>query len=220
MSGQRLIKVPDSYYRELRDMQRRLLQERNENVPLWKCTHEIAIEKQRWRDDLWFGRRGRRGNLFDMFWILFAIGVGLIIVVMAQMFISGLNDSIQASDIPSRGKQFIGTFDSQNDWVLDFLFVMLLISLPLVSAILAYFNNIPPFLFWASIGVLLLVVVLANIIGDAYTNLTTAAGGISNVTSALPMTNFIMSHFVIYAILCSMIIMFGVFIKPQGQYGP
>jgi hypothetical protein len=218
MTGQRIIKVPASYYRELRDMQSRLLQERRETVPLWKCTQELAIDKQRWRDDVWFNRKNRKGNLFDMFWIMFTIAIALIVIVMAQLFISGLNDSIQASDVPSRGKQFIGTFDSQNDWVLDFLFVMLLISLPLVSAILAYFNNIPPFLFWASIGVLLLVVVLANIVGDAYTNLTTAVGGISNVTSALPMTNYIMSHFVIYAILCSFVIMFGVFIKPQGQY--
>lgn len=219
MTGQRLIKVPASYYNELRDLQKRWAMDRRETLPLWKCTQILPVEKQRWRDDEWFRPRNRRGSLFDMFWILFVIAAGLVVVLMANLFISGLNDDIQNSNIPSRGKQFMSTFESQNDWVLDFLFVMLLISLPMVSAILAYFNNIPPFLFWASIGVLLLVVVLANIIGDAYVNVTTA-DGISAVMSTMPMTDYIMRHFVIYAVLCSFIIMFGVFIKPKAAGYP
>jgi len=211
--------VPKPYYNQLRDMQEKLYQQQQRRVPLWECTKHLTLEQERWRDDLWFTpKNNRKGNLFDMFSILFLIAVGLLIVVMGVLFINGLNDSIQASNIPSHGKQFMGTFQSQNSWVLDFLFLMLLISFPMVSAILAYFNNIPPFLFWGGIGLVMLVVVFANVIGDAYVNL---AGVNASISTELPMTDFVMRHFVAYAMLSCIIIMFGVFVKPKNVgYAP
>lgn len=214
--GQRQIKVPKSYYEQLRRTQQQFYTDKGIYLPLWQCTEHVALEKHRWRDDIWFG--GKKGSLFDMFPVMFIIAVALIVMILGLLFMNSLNTAIQGANVGSAGKQFISTFNTQNNWVLDFLFVMLLISLPLVSAILAYFNNIPPFLFWASIGVVLLVIVLANIISDAYVNITTVSG-MQTVTSNMPMTHYIMSHFVIYAFLCCTIIMFGVFIKPRNPYG-
>lgn len=218
--GHRLIAVPKNYYEQLRQMQDKLMREQQEKVPLWRCAKHVEMERERWRDDEWFNfqRRNRRGNLFDMFPIVFMICVALIFAIMAILFINGINDAIQSANIGSAGKQFMNNIQSQNDWVVDFLFVMFLISLPVVSAILAYFNNIPPFLFWASIGVIMLVIILANVMSDAYVNITNVSG-MTVVTSSIPMTDYIMRHFVIYAFVACAIIMFGVFLKPKSQYG-
>ena len=216
--GMRPVKFPKPVYNELREIQERVFHRDGKVKPLWECAEERVLERYRWKDSK---ERlgvfdGRRGNIMDMFTILFILACALVVMVVFVAFINGFNTSVQAdTSIGSSGKTFMSNIQSQNGWSLDFIFVMALINLPLVSAVLAYFNNIPPFFFWGSIGVLMLVILMANVVGDLYTNVANV-NGLSTVTSSLPMTNFIMSHFVIYGFLCSVLILFGVFLKPQG----
>lgn len=161
---------------------------------------------------------GRKGNVFDMLIILVVIGIAVGAISIVVILIDSFNTAIQGSDLPSEGKEFIGTVQSQNHWTMDFILVMLLFALPIASAILAFFDNIPPFLFWASIGLWLLVVVVANIIGDAYSAMV-EVDGFSTIPSALPITDFIMTHFVMYAMFSIIMVSFAVFAKQRSLGG-
>ena len=161
----------------------------------------------------------RKGNVGDMFTIMVLLGFGIMVIIVFILFINKMNTTIgNDPSIPSQGKTFISNIQGQNGWTMDFIIVMALLALPLVSAMLAYFNNIPPFFFWVSIGVLMVVIVFANVLSDAYTNVT-GVGDATVIASTLPMTNFVMTHFVIYAFLCSIIILVGVFMKPKSTMG-
>lgn len=160
-----------------------------------------------------------KGNIADMLTIMLILGGALIVMIVFILFVNKVNASINSDPtIPSQGKIFISNIQSQNGWTLDFIFIMALISLPLVSAMLAYFNNIPPVFFWASIGVLMMVIIIANIISDAYVNIL-VVDDVRTITSSIPMTNFVMTHFVIYAFISSVIILLGVFMKPKNVAG-
>lgn len=156
----------------------------------------------------------RRGNLMDMFTVIAMIGLALGVGLIFITIVNGLNDEIQSSDIPSEGKLFMSTIQSQNGWALDFIFIMLLIALPLGSAILAYLNNIPPWLYIVSTGLWLLVILIANVVGDAYLALA-AEPGLATTIQEVPMTNYVMSNFMVYAFVCLVIIAFGVYAKSR-----
>lgn len=217
----RQVMMPHEVYQDLLRVQESVKARDHRKIPLWMCMEERVREQDRWKDQDIFGlakKRNRRGNLMDTFTIMLLLAGGLLCMMVFILLINGLNTSVQASNIPSQGKTFMSNIQTQNGWSLDWIFVMALINLPLVSAILAYFNNIPPFLFWSSFGLLLLVIMIANVLADAYTN-TISVNGMTTLVSSIPMTNWIMSHFVIYAFLSGVIILMGVFLKPRGQPG-
>lgn len=160
-----------------------------------------------------------RGNIFDSFSIIFILAFAVVVLLLFVLIIKKFSIIINADPaMPDAGKEFIGTIQSQNGWTMDFLFIMLLISLPLASMILAFFNNIPPFMFWASFGLTMLVVLFGNVLGDAYMNLV-ATGDMATITWDLPMTNYVMSHFALYSFIVVLMIIFGVYIKQRNQMG-
>lgn len=158
----------------------------------------------------------RRGNMFDAFQIvpmLFIIGI---LTVIAIMFMSSVKTAFTGTD----AETLTTTVDTQAVWTLDFFFMMLLVSLPLASMILAFFNNIPPFFFWASIGIIMLAVILGSAFGDAWTSFV-ASGDSATAAARMPMMNLVLTNFGVYTFLCILIIAAGIFIKTQnpGGYG-
>lgn len=160
------------------------------------------------------GFSDRRGSIFDLFLIVFVLAVAAVGVVVFVHIFEGINTSIQASDIGSEGKQVMNNFESQNAWVVDFIFIMVLFGLPLAAALSAFLNNIPPFLYVIGFGLWLFVIVLANIFGDAYVSLASDPS-LSSTIASIPMTHFVMSHFVLYIIACIFIVSFGVYVKSR-----
>lgn len=158
----------------------------------------------------------RRGNVLDVIPVLIIILSVAILLFVGLVITDNLSTTfLNASGVPAVASNISTSINSQASWTFDFIFVMLLFTLPLVSAMMAYFLNIPPFFYFASLGVVMIIVILANAFGDGYTSFTGSSATMTSVAARLPMTNYIMSHFVMYAFVSVIIIMFGVFMKPK-----
>jgi hypothetical protein len=86
----------------------------------------------------------------------------------------------------------------------------------LISAIFAYFNNIHPLFFWAS----LLLVILMVFAGAAYQELWGALrddADLSTQMDRLPITNLVLTNYGFYSFLVFLIIAAGTFIKLRGN---
>lgn len=150
---------------------------------------------------------------------LFTIGV---IFVVGLMFFSGLSSGLNESlTTPETAKGLeIATYTNDTiDWVMDFIFAMLFISLPIASMILAFFNNIPNFFFWGSLGIVLLVVVLGGAFADSWGSMNSDSV-IGIQMARLPITSIIMNNFGLYSFFIIVIILAGTYIKTQqgGAY--
>lgn len=163
----------------------------------------------------------KKGNLFDAIPILITVFVlGFVFVVALNMFsaINESTDQLPNSTEFTKAKE-IGTFTNDNiAWVLDFILLMMFITLPVGSMILAFFNNIPPFFFWASIGVILIVLIIGGILQDSWSE-SYKVDSFKLQADRMPMTTYILNNYIIYSLLVIIIIAGGVFVKTRSQIG-
>lgn len=162
----------------------------------------------------------RKGFVMDAIPIIVMLFGFAIVSVVAMKFFAGVDAGLNLSTDPNaaRGVAIAAQVNDDIDWVMDFILVMAMVSLPIGSMILAFFNNIPPFFYFASLGVVLLVVVFGAALAEGWTNSNDTAE-FSSGSSRLPMTNFIMENFGKYALFCIMIIMAGTYVKIQNSQG-
>jgi hypothetical protein len=159
----------------------------------------------------------QRGNVNDVFIILFiAFGIGVFSVIML-LLVSSFKDALLADDsIPIEARNIVESGESQLPGIFDWFFAIMFIGLPLISAIFAYFNNIHPLFFWAS----LLLVILMVFAGAAYQELWGALrddADLSTQMDRLPITNLVLTNYGFYSFLVFLIIAAGTFIKLRGN---
>ena len=135
------------------------------------------------------------------------------------LFFNKVQDGISSiSGVEPVADQMITDWDNNLGWVLDFFIIMMLLAMPIASMLLAFFNNIHPLFFWASLGVTMLLVIMGSAFGDSFTAIAND-GNISPVASQMPMSTLVFNNFGIYAFLCVLIIAAGVFVKTRSALG-
>ena len=163
----------------------------------------------------------RKASMIDVFVIMgviFAVVIGIFFFVYFQKNLSaGIRTALPNSSITNTALVINNNIDNSSGTVLDFFIIMLMFSMPLISMILAFFNDVHPILLWASIGLSLVIVIAASWIAIMYGAFV--AGTLSITTSYLPMTNFMMNNFIIYSLYCIVVILAGTFIKTRNPQG-
>lgn len=159
----------------------------------------------------------RKGFVLDVFPIISLLFVVAILFVIALNFMSGVAGGLnQTSTDPNATAIAVG-MNTDLGWVLDFIFIMLLFSLPVGSMILAFLNNIPPFFFFASIGMILLAVIIGAALSDGWTS-SHDDDTFDTQANRMPMTDYVMTHFGVYALFCIIVIMSGTYVKMKNSY--
>lgn len=154
----------------------------------------------------------RRGNLGDGAYIgveLFGLAIGILVTLLVINEVGIAVNAVPGATVA----QGIMT-DAVTVWpqIFDLWFASFFIGAPLVSAALAYFNNIPPLFFFLSIGYSMFQVVLGKALELAYENLV-STGDLAIIAQSIPMTNYILSNYALYAYLVIVIIAVGTFAK-------
>jgi hypothetical protein len=158
-------------------------------------------------------------SLFDSFYIVGALFAFVIAAVAVGLVFQSFNNAVQTGDFAPVAKEVTGGLAGGWPGVVDWIFVALLIGLPLASMALAYFNNIPAIFFFGIIGVLFLMVFVGWGLQAGWEGIMADGGDFSiYVSSGLPMTNFILSNFGVYSLLVVAIIGFGTYVK-AGREG-
>lgn len=163
----------------------------------------------------------KRGNITDAFLIIIIIAglsiVAFFFVFASERLMDGLgNTPVIAATPTSAG--MINDVDTNLPWVVDFILIMIMFGLPLISMILAFFNNISPFFFFASVGLTMLFLVVSSWMGDVWTSFTRNQD-MAATQSELPMTDFVMDNYPLYAMYSIIMIIIGVFLKNRNSSG-
>jgi len=115
-----------------------------------------------------------------------------------------------------------GTFSSDWGFTLDWIVLCVAFGLPLISAILAYTNNIPNIFFFLSIGLLFIAVFLGWGLQWGAEGIFTAGNSLGTYMAAnMTGTYWLLSHFGIYSMFAFLIIGLGTYVRTNngGYYG-
>lgn len=160
----------------------------------------------------------KKGTIFDGIVILLIILVFGILLTISLYFINTVNEQFQDDNtVPQAAKDITGGFNTQASWVFDFLGVMAMISLPIISLILAFFNNIHPLFFWASFSLSLIILIFASSIGDMWISITDDT--LASTVARMPMMDWLLSNYGFYALFIIATVGFGVFVKSRDVGG-
>jgi hypothetical protein len=158
----------------------------------------------------------RRGNFFDSFAIIITIFTIGILCFIGVLFVNQFTDGITGTTgLPTEATAIATSVDDDIGWVLDFFVMMMLMAMPIGSMLLAFFNNIHPLFFWASIGLTMLVVIVGAAFGDAFTAMINT-DTFSGVVGQLPMSTWVFNNFGMYSLFVVLIIAAGVFVKSRS----
>lgn len=164
----------------------------------------------------------KKGNILDVLTILLVVSLlaaGMFLFVYVQKNISSaINTSLTGNPDATTALAMNTSVDNSFAWTIDFFVVMVMFGLPLLAMILAFFNNIHPFFFFASIGFSMLIVVVATWFSQGWSQFL-ASSDLSSMVYFMPMTNWVMSNFVVYAVFAILMLVFGVFVKSKSNQG-
>ena len=155
----------------------------------------------------------KKGTLFDgvvaVFWV-FVIAICCIAMLFAStLFNEQISQDPQMTDYT---KQVVAEYDNNLAWIYDFLCVILLISLPMGAAILAFVNDIPPFLFVIVAILNGITIIMGSIFSDSWNEMI-SHDATAAIAARIPITNYIIQNFGLYATFVVMVILFGVYVK-------
>lgn len=157
----------------------------------------------------------RRANVLDAIPVLAEILIFGIIIVIMLLFLNSFNAAIQASDVGNTAKEILQTGVDDFPAMFDFWFAVLFIGLPMISAILAYFNNIHAVFFWLSLMLAFAIILIGKafqLVWEAFISDAT----ITSVAQSLPITNWVLSNYGLYSFFVFIVIAAGTFIKLRG----
>jgi hypothetical protein len=113
---------------------------------------------------------------------------------------SGINDAIQDLDnVPDESKEYFQEKTDSLPGYFDYAFAVALFALAVGCILIARNSNISPIWWWILFVLILLVGGFAAWISNTYAAFDTA--GNLNLETNMPITNFIMSNFLIYLLV-------------------
>lgn len=161
----------------------------------------------------------KRGNVLDAYTIIVVLFSMVFTMIVLGVVINATANSLNADDdIPTEAKTIITHVDDRFLPMMDFWGVLFLVGFPLISAIFAYFNNIHPLFFWASLGFVILIVLMGASINVFWEELSQDSLILQSIDQ-MPMTDFVFSNYGLYSFFVFVIVASGTFVKLRQTGG-
>ena len=146
-------------------------------------------------------KKRKKANVgLEVLIIAIMLFVGIIVAVMGNKFLNGINDQIVLDDnVPNETKivmaQQAGGF---HNWA-DAGLVLLFAGLWIVTLVSAFFVDTHPVFLIAGIFLLVIVLLVLAILGNSFEEITEDAD-LSSTATDFPLTNWLMTHLLIVGI--------------------
>lgn len=159
-------------------------------------------------------RRASVSDALPIMWVLFGMAMtGLVMGIVVGV----VNTDFQAdASVPTVAKTIMQTGATQFPLVMDIWFILFFIGLPLISAVLAYFDNVHPLFMWLSFLLVFVVVIVGAGIAQLWEALMEDTV-LSTQAALMPITDYILSNFGLYSLFIFVIIAMGTFVKLRGR---
>lgn len=161
----------------------------------------------------------KKGFIGDVFPILMMLFLLAFIGVLMTMILGVFKDAIvNDATMPAEAQSIITNGEEGYPKAIDFWFVLFMVGLPLAASIMAYFNNIHPLFFWASLLLVVVIVLLGASLAELWGQLRSDAD-LSVAVERFPMSDYILQHYGLYSLFAFVTIAFGTFVKLRGGGG-
>lgn len=138
----------------------------------------------------------------------------MFIAIFGLLLVSNINTGFAGNDPYGA----VNDFDTQLPGIIDWIFGLLFIGLPLIALGLAFVNFIPSFFYWLAMLVNAVITILGFALQAMY-NSTVASGQLANTVSRIPVTDFFMSNMGYYSVIVWLILAIGTYVKFNPSIG-
>jgi hypothetical protein len=159
----------------------------------------------------------KKGNVFlDTLTVLISLVViGLVIFVVYSAYKPIAEQMDSSTDLDSTAKKVTNDLNDRYPAVWDSLFVFIFVLLWITVLISSFFIESNPAFFIVSLIILVIVLILAIFLGNSYEMIMQDAT-MSGISAQFPMTNFILSHILIFTLAVGVSIAIVLYAKGQG----
>lgn len=148
--------------------------------------------------------------------VLFVLFGFILIVVFGGKLIDDINVEFQASDtLSTETKEIVQSATDSYNPLFDTLFMVALILLWLAALIGAFFIDVHPAIFFISVGLLLVFVIITAIFGNAFEDIINSPQ-LEGEAAKYPMSIWIMSNILIIGLLMVFTVGIVGFAKVRG----
>lgn len=157
-------------------------------------------------------------SMFDVFVVVVSVFLFALAAAVLGIMVSGVDAAFSGLDPATPGyteaTTITGTLDTNWGPTVDWLVICLAFGLPLISAVLAWMNNIPNIFFFLSIGLLFVLVFIGWGLQWGAEGLFVTGNAVGSYISAyMPMSYWVLSNYGLYSVFAFLIIGFGTYVR-------
>lgn len=145
--------------------------------------------------------------------ILFGVAIAFVIAYMAMDSVSGAYQEIPG--LNAAGKTMMSNYNTRYPVVMDYAFLSIFLGAILGVLALVWFLDVHPVILFALIIVVVLIAAVAGYFANAWAEMA-ESGAMSAAITSLPLTNFILSNYLIMVGIMGFLALIVFFAKPGG----
>ena len=159
----------------------------------------------------------KKGFIGDIVTIIFSLFFIVIVLATMALVINTISTALTAdASIPIEARNMVSNANDQYPGAMDVLMALFAIGVPLVGAAFAFFLDVSSVFFWLILVASFIYVIFGAALGYLW-EVITASGVFAAVLVNMPIMDWIMSHYAIYTLAVTFIILGGLFFRFRRQ---
>jgi len=159
----------------------------------------------------------KRGFIGDIVTITLSLFFIVFVLATCALLVATVKDALVADDdIPVEARNLITNANDQYPGAMDVLIALFAIGVPLVGAAFAFFLDVSSVFFWLILIASFIYIIFGAALGYLW-EAVISSGVFAAVMVNMPITDWIMGHYALYALFVTFVILGGMFFRFRRQ---
>lgn len=159
------------------------------------------------------GRLNKKGSIADSILVVTFLFVFLIISIIGYSLLDNMNTVVQASpDMGNQSKAIMSSHTARLPTYLDGLFMFMFVTFWALVIIASFMIDSHPIFFIFTLIIMIFIFITAALLANSYTDFVDNPD-ISSLVTNFPMSHYVISHYLIFAVLVGFTMLFVIFAK-------